>query len=157
MIKLNLRSHLKGATPDEVFDALSDREGLNILLPRMRKIEFYDERANSQKMVMHISIGAGFGTIRCEGTLSWVEPHELTFTVHTPLPVETKWKLAPAVNGTELDISMQLDLEPMLGPMARFVPSATVKEMMQKEMTHAIKQIALRVQDTRVKDQAVAA
>jgi hypothetical protein len=149
MIKLGLRSYIKGATPEEVFAALSDRSALKTLLPRMQEIEFGDEQYNSQDVVMHIGIGAGFGVIPCEGTLSWNEPREVVFTVRKPLPVKTQWDISPGVNGTEIDITLSLDLKPFLGHMENFVPKSTVRNMMEKEMRHAIGQIGVRVQELR--------
>jgi carbon monoxide dehydrogenase subunit G len=130
-----------------VFEALADRDGLKDLMPRMRKVEFRDRTANSEQLVMHISVGKSFGTIPCEGTLSWVEPRQVTFQVQRPLPVEMQWAIKPAVNGTEMDIDMQLDLAPLLGPMAGFVPKQMVEEMIVKEMKHAIQRVALRVRE----------
>jgi hypothetical protein len=98
---------------------------------------------------MHIGIGGNFGVIPCEGTLSWKEPCEVTFDVHKPLPVRVHWAISPALNGTELDISMSLDLVPFLGKMEKFVPKNIVREMMEKEMRHAIKQVAVRVKANR--------
>jgi carbon monoxide dehydrogenase subunit G len=147
MIKINLRSHIKDAAPEDVFEALADRDGLKDLMPRMRKVEFRDRTANSEQLVMHISVGKSFGTIPCEGTLSWVEPRQVTFQVQRPLPVEMQWAIKPAVNGTEMDIDMQLDLAPLLGPMAGFVPKQMVEEMIVKEMKHAIQRVALRVRE----------
>jgi carbon monoxide dehydrogenase subunit G len=147
MIKINLRSHIKDAAPEDVFEALADRDGLKDLMPRMRKVEFRDRTANSETLVMHISVGKSFGTIPCEGTLSWVEPRQVTFQVQRPLPVEMQWEIKPAVNGTEMDIDMQLELAPLLGPMASFVPKQMVEEMIVKEMKHAIQRVALRVRE----------
>jgi hypothetical protein len=130
-----------------VFEALADRDGLKDLMPRMRKVEFRDRTANSEQLVMHISVGKSFGTIPCEGTLSWVEPRQVTFQVQRPLPVEMQWAIKPAVNGTEMDIDMRLDLAPLLGPMAGFVPKQMVEEMIVKEMKHAIQRVALRVRE----------
>ncbi len=157
MIDLQLGSYLKNATPEEVFRALSDRPGLKTLMPRMRKVEFRDRRSNSETVVMHISIGSTFGTIPCEGVLSWVEPDEVKLNITNPLPVQMLWRLAAAVNGTEMNISLNLDLEPLLGKMERFVPKNVVKELMVKEMTHAIKQIALRVKENGTVERAAAA
>jgi carbon monoxide dehydrogenase subunit G len=157
MIKMNLRSHIKDATPEEVFAALADRDGLQDLMPRMRKVEFYDRQANSEKLVMHVSVGKSFGTIPCEGTLSWVEPRQITFQVQKPLPVEMQWTTQAAVNGTEIDIAMQLQLEPLLGPMAGFVPKQMVEEMIVKEMKHAIQNVALRVREQAAEKERAAA
>jgi hypothetical protein len=70
--------------------------------------------------------------------------------------VETNWKLSPAVNGTDMDIALSLDLKPMLGPMASFVPKATVEEMMAKEMKFAIQQVAARVKEGTARDRVAA-
>jgi hypothetical protein len=157
MIKINLRSYIKDAAPEDVFVALSDRDGLKELMPRLSHAEFCDHRPNSETVIMYMSIGKGFGTIRCEGTLSWSEPRTVTFSVHNPLPVEMNWTMSPAVNGTEIDIAMRLNLEPMLGPMANFVPRHLVEEMMIKEMKYAIKQVAVRVKEGVAQDRAAAA
>jgi hypothetical protein len=58
-----------------------------------------------------------------------------------------QWAIKPAVNGTEMDIDMRLDLAPLLGPMAGFVPKQMVEEMIVKEMKHAIQRVALRVRE----------
>lgn len=157
MIAINLRSYIKDATPEDVFLALSDRESLHTLMPRMRKVEFRDQGIDSETIVMHVSVGNGFGTIRCEGTLSWFEPREVKIQVHAPLPVEVQWNLTPVLNGTELDIALSLDLQPMLGPMERFVPRQPVEDMMVKEMKYAIQQVAKRVKEGQLQERAVAA
>lgn len=157
MIKLNLRSHIQGATPEELFAALSDREGLKVLMPRLSKVEYLDRTETSETIVMHISIGSSFGTIPCEGTLSWQEPQQVTFTVRKPLPVDMQWTLTPAVNGTEMHVAMTLNLKPLLGSMTSFVPKNFVREMMEKEMTYAIKQVAQRVKEKRLVERAAAA
>jgi carbon monoxide dehydrogenase subunit G len=157
MINVHLESHITGAIPEDVFEALSDRSRLQELMPRMQRIEFGDEGMNNQDITMFIGIGGGFGLIRCEGNLTWNEPHELTFTVRNPLPVETHWTLNAAGDGTDLQIVMTLDLVPMLGPMAAFVPKNLVEEMMRKEMTYAIQKIARRVRETAPGERAVAA
>lgn len=157
MINVNLRSYIKGATPEDIFDALSDPQGLKALMPRMRKIEYRDEQDDSATVVMHIAIGSTFGTVRCEGKLSWEEPKRLTFVVKNPLSVETQWTLAPAVNGTEMLVTMALDLVPMLGKMAHFVPKSVVEEMMVKEMKHAITQIPALLKERASRERAAAA
>lgn len=156
-IAIRLRSYIKGAAPQEVFAALSDRQGLKSLMPRMQKIEFLGGSDNSETVVMHIGIGGGFGTIRCEGTLGWVEGREVTFNVKYPLPVEVRWVMSQAVKGTDMDITLELDLEPMLGKMARFVPRQMVEEIMVKEMKHAMGQMPARINELRARERAVAA
>jgi hypothetical protein len=68
-----------------------------------------------------------------------------------------QWTTQAAVNGTEIDIAMQLQLEPLLGPMAGFVPKQMVEEMIVKEMKHAIQNVALRVREQAAEKERAAA
>jgi carbon monoxide dehydrogenase subunit G len=147
MITINLRATLHSASPDQVFDALADPQGLKTLLPRMRKIEHQPTGPNSANLVMHIAIGSVFGTIPCEGVLRWTEPNEIIFTVHRPLPVETRWRLTQVGTSTELNVGLWLDLVPLLGPMAKYVPTNVVEEMIRNELKHAIRQIPVRLSE----------
>lgn len=157
MIKVDRRSYIEIATPEEVFVALSDPKSVERLLPHMRKVELLSRRENSARLVTHMSLGSMFGTIRCEGIVSWVEPREIVFQVVKPLPLETRWVLSPAVNGTELHATMALDLSPLLGPMAHFVPNHTVSDMIGKEFDLALKEMSFRLRDSVARERAVAA
>ena len=144
MIKVTRRSFIEGATPNEIFAALSDPNGLTQLLPRVRKVEMLNRKETSARLVTYMAMGGIFGTIRCEGTLTWKEPEEILFVVRVPLPVETRWSLTPGVNGTEVKAAITLDLAPLLGPMAQFVPAQSVGEMMAKEIEVALQGIVAR-------------
>jgi hypothetical protein len=104
-----------------------------------------------------MSLGGMFGTIRCEGDLTWTEPGEILFKVLTPVPVETRWTLSPAVNGTDLQATMSLDLAPMLGPMAAFVPVDAVSNLLAKELESALKSIRENSANKGLLERAVAA
>lgn len=159
MITVTRRNYIESATPEQVFEALSDPKTIGKLLPRVQKVEMLsrDEAARKARLVTHMSMGGIFGSIRCEGDLTWVEPREIVFTVRTPLPVETRWLLTPAVNGTEIQASMGLDLAPLLGPMAAFVPTQQVADMLVKELDATLKAIATNMAAARLRERAVAA
>lgn len=157
MITMTMAHGIQDAKPEDVFYTLSDPEGLQALMPRLHKVEFYPQSDTSANVVMHISIGRMFGTIRCEGQLSWVEPQSLTFEVQTPLPVKNVWSFSPAPNGTHVDITMELDLVPLLGPMAAFVPTDVVVDMMKNELRHAMGEVAARVHQRGPANQAACA
>lgn len=157
MIKVARRSYIEQATPEEVFAALSDPKSLTNLLPRVRKVEMLERHDTTARLATHMSLGGIFGTIRCEGDLSWVEPREIIFSVRKPLPVETRWILVPAVNGTDLQATMSLDLVPLLGPMAQFVPTEAVADMIGKELDTALKAITTRCAGSALREKAVAA
>lgn len=157
MIKVERRSFIENATPEEVFAALSEPAGLSNLLPRVRKVEMLSRSDSDARLVTHMALGGIFGTIRCEGDLTWTEPNDIVFKVRKPLPVDTIWKLSPAVNGTELLATMALDLSPILGPMAQFVPSEPVAEMIGKELDAALAAITARCANPEPLERAVAA
>lgn len=159
MITVTRRSFIEASTPEGVFAALSDPKEIGRLLPRVQKVELLsrDTAAARAKLVTHMSMGGIFGTIRCEGDLTWVEPREILFQVRTPLPVETRWTLSPAVNGTDLVATMGLDLTPLLGPMAAFVPTQSVADMLAKELEAALQAITRRLAGASLRAKAVAA
>jgi hypothetical protein len=127
------------------------------LLPRVRKVEMLERHASTARLATHMSLGGIFGAIRCEGDLAWTEPREIIFVVRKPLTVETRWLLLPAVNGTELQATMALDLVPLLGPMAQFVPTAPVADMIAKELEAALHAIASRCAGATPLERAIAA
>jgi carbon monoxide dehydrogenase subunit G len=159
MIKVARRAQIEGSTPEAIFAALSDPQGIGQLLPRVQKVEMLnrDDVARKAKLVTHMGLGGLFGTIRCEGDLTWTEPSEIVFQVRTPLPVETRWSLAPTAAGTMVSASMALDLTPMMGPMAAFVPVQQVGDMLAQELETALRALAARMRDSNLRERAVAA
>lgn len=159
MIKVARRCYIESSTPEEIFAALSDPKRIGQLLPRVQKVEMRDrdDVACKARLITHMSLGGLFGTIRCEGDLTWVEPREITFTVTSPAPVETRWVLEPAVNGTDVRATMGIDLAPMMGPMAAFVPAQQVSEMLAKELEAALKAIARTMMNRDLRERSVAA
>jgi carbon monoxide dehydrogenase subunit G len=159
MIKVARRAYIEGTTPEAIFAALSDPASIGQLLPRVQRVEMLnrDEANRKAKLVTHMGLGGLFGTIRCEGDLTWVEPREILFSVRTPVPVETRWTLTPAVNGSDIQATMSLDLAPLLGPMAAFVPVQQVADMLAAELEAALKAIAARMSNTPLHERAVAA
>lgn len=153
MITIQMQATIDNATPGDVFHAVSDPQGLKTLLPRMKRIDHTPLGHDRARVVMHISIGSIFGTIPCDGILSWVEPREILFRVTTPLPVENRWVLTGDGHRTHLDINLWLDLAPFLGTMTRYVPQQIVKDMMRKELTHAVHQIPRRLREQRHEQQ----
>jgi len=93
-------------------------------------------------------MGGLFGTIRCEGDLTWQDNREIVFTVRTPLPVETRWVISPAINGTDIQVVMGIDLKPLLGAMAAFVPEKTVADMLGSDLETALRGVAKQTRQT---------
>ncbi|MGQ9482115.1 SRPBCC family protein [Chloroflexus sp.] len=150
MIKVGRRCHIEGVTPEQVFTTLSDPALISQILPRVQKTELLnrDDVARRARLVTYMSMGGLFGTIRCEGDLTWQDNREIVFTVRTPLPVETRWVLTQAVNGTDLQITMGIDLAPLLGVMASFVPEKTVADMLGADLEAALRGVARQTRQT---------
>jgi carbon monoxide dehydrogenase subunit G len=136
------RSKVVAAGPKEVFESLSDPQELTRLIPRVQKVDVLERHADHARIATHMSMGGIFGTIRCEGELRWVEPSSITFTVQKPLPLENRWSLTPIVGGTEITVMMSLDLVPLLGPLAQFVPANAVTDILGKDIDGALQRIA---------------
>ncbi|NJP04275.1 MAG: SRPBCC family protein [Chloroflexaceae bacterium] len=147
MITVHLQSYVNGATPKQVFDALSDPSGLKTLMPRLSRVEYERTSPTTAHVVMYISIGGMFGLIRCDGVLEWIEPGNIIFTVNNPLPVKNEWIIKPTARGTEVNIQLNLDLRPFLGPMANFVPTIAVEDLVRRELKHAVAQIPKRLKE----------
>ena len=154
MITVTRSSHIEGFGPEEIFAMLSDPKGLTQLLPRVRKAELLNQEDDRAKLITYMALGGVFGTIRCEGELTWEAPHTILFTVQRPLPVETRWSITPTPSGTQIEATIQLDLSPMLGPMTQFVPQDAVAEMMAKELDSALKAINDRCARLRLRAKA---
>ncbi|NTV63641.1 MAG: cyclase [Oscillochloris sp.] len=159
MITVSRRSYIEESTPADIFNTLSDPTQIGSLLPRFQKVELlnYNREGRTARMVTHMGMGGIFGTIRCEGDLSWVEPSEIVFKVHSPVAVETRWTLTAGVNGTDLFATMSLDLAPMLGPMAAFVPVQAVSDILGGELESALKSIGEKSGGQKRRDRAIAA
>jgi carbon monoxide dehydrogenase subunit G len=159
MIKVTRRGTVEAATPEQIFAALNDPQGIAQMLPRVTKAELsdMDEVAGTAKLVTYMALGGIFGTIRCEGNLSWTEPNEIVFKVRTPMPLETRWSLVAQGENTEVSATMFLDLTPMLGPMAAFVPMQQVAEMISKELDAALKAVMQKCSGLNLHERAIAA
>jgi hypothetical protein len=150
MIKVGRRCHIEGVTPEQVFTTLSNPSLISQILPRVQKTELHDrdDVARHAKLVTYMSMGGLFGTIRCEGDLTWQDNREIVFTVRTPLPVETRWVISPAINGTDIQVVMGIDLKPLLGAMASFVPEKTVADMLGSDLETALRGVARQTRQT---------
>lgn len=159
MIKVTRRTYLEGFTPTEIFEALSDPQNIAQILPRVQKVELTqrDDQARKARLITYMSMGGIFGTIRCDGDLTWEVDRSIDFRVRTPLPVETNWQLARGTNGTDLQVTMSLNLAPLLGPMVVFVPTQQVSDMVAAELEKTLAAIERQMQERATSARAMAA
>jgi carbon monoxide dehydrogenase subunit G len=142
------RSRHINATPEAIFAALSDPEHLAELLPRVRKIEFITRGVDQAHIATHMALGP-FGDIRSEGDVRWQSNREIVFNTYKPVMVEARWTLTPANGGTDLHASLTLDLAPLIGPFAAFVPPEQVTRMIAPDLDLALVALAGRVEGLR--------
>src|SRR5690348_7226529 len=127
MIYINRTRYIQ-ATPDQVFAALSDPEHLSSLMPRVQHVELLDRRADRARIATQMAIGP-FSNIRSEGDVRWQAGREVVFRSHRPAPVEVRWLLTPCGDGTNLQAAFSLDLAPLIGVLAGFIPQQEVANM----------------------------
>jgi carbon monoxide dehydrogenase subunit G len=142
MIQVACQTTISNSPPEAIFAALSDSENLAQLLPRMRRIEILEQWETDARLAAYMAMTESVGTMRCEGDLRWSAPHEIVFTVQSPVTMETRWCLTPVDSGTDLQVMTALDLEPVLGPMAQFVPDDMVRSLVAEEMEKTLVNIA---------------
>jgi len=145
------------ATPQAIFDTLADPQELTKLIPRVQRVDVLERHSDRARIVTHMALGGAFGTIRCEGELRWVEGESLSFTVRKPLPLENRWTFTPVAGGTEVAVHMSLDLAPMLGPFAQFVPTVAVNDMLRQDLDSMLQRVAARIASLGLKERAAAA
>jgi carbon monoxide dehydrogenase subunit G len=139
------RSRHIDATPAAVFAALADPEQLIGLVPRARRVEFIERGTDRARIATYMALGP-FGDIRTEGDVSWQTNREIVFRTQRPVLVEARWTLNPTNNGTDLHAELSLDLQPLIGPFAAFVPQENVASMIGPDLDTALAEIARRVE-----------
>jgi carbon monoxide dehydrogenase subunit G len=144
MIQIN-RVRYIDATPAAVFAALSDPSNLAGLIPRVRHVEMLDRQPDRARIVTQMSIGP-FPNIRSEGDVRWRDDQEVVFSSYTPVPVEARWTLTPSGSGTELQAVLSLDLTPLLGLLAAFVPQKEVANVIGPDLDAALAEVARRAE-----------
>lgn len=144
MIRVERQITIESATAREVFVELSDPHGLTTLLPRLRKATLEESGDERALLTLCISVGNMFGTICFAGNLSWTEPEEIVFQVAKPIDAKIRWTLTPTERGTKVQVAASMNLTPLLGPMAMFVPQDIVQDIIGSELEHALRQVASR-------------
>jgi carbon monoxide dehydrogenase subunit G len=144
MISVNRSRHIN-ASPEAVFDALSDPTNLAGLMPRVRRVELTDRQADRARITTQMAIGP-FTDIRSEGDVRWQPGREVVFSSKRPVAVEARWTLRPAGEGTDLQAAFSLDLAPLLGPLAALIPQQDVANLVGPDLDSALAEVARRVE-----------
>jgi carbon monoxide dehydrogenase subunit G len=143
MIEVTRARHIP-APPDAVFALLSSPDELHGLLPRVERVELLERHADHARIATHMAFGP-FGSIRTEGDVRWTDGREIVFRADQFITVEARWTFTPANNGTDARLTLRLDLAPLLGPLAAFVPPERVAAMVAPDLDAALAAVAGRV------------
>jgi hypothetical protein len=140
------RTRFFEAPPATVFSALSDPSQLATLIPRVQRIEFLsrNDSVGRARIATYMAFGP-FGDIRSEGDVRWLTDREVIFKTDRPAVVEARWMLEPATSGTNVSATLQLDLKPMLGPLAQFIPPDQVTGMLGPDLDAAMNELHRRL------------
>jgi hypothetical protein len=133
------------ADPTTIFALLSEPHNLTTILPRVQRIEILERSATSARVRTHMAFGM-LGSITAIGMVQWIEGRELLFSADRPVGVESRWTLLPDPAGTRMVATMVLDLAPMMGPLAAFIPADSVAAMIGPDLDAALAAIAQRVE-----------
>lgn len=132
------------ADPEDLFAFLANPSNLANILPRVNRVEILKRQPDRARIATHMAFGP-FGSIRTEGDVTWTLNREVRFSARHPVVVDTCWTLQPAAHGgTTLRISILLDLEPILGPMAAMVPREHITGMVEPDLEHMLTTLAYR-------------
>ena len=132
------------STPTAIFATLADPANLAKLLPRVRSVDVLERSSDHARIATHMEFGP-FGTIRNVGEVRWQADQEITFVSRSPVFVQSRWLLEPNGAATDVIATMQLDLAPLIGPFAAFVPAQQVITMIAPELDAALAALAQRV------------
>jgi carbon monoxide dehydrogenase subunit G len=144
MINVHRNRHID-APPEAVFAALADPKHLSDIMPRLRKVEMVERGADHARVATRLALGP-LGEIRSEGDDRWQPGREVVFSTRRPVPVVARWTLTPSGEGTNVQASLSLDLGPIMGPLAAFVPQSEVASMVGPDLDAALAAIAGRVE-----------
>jgi carbon monoxide dehydrogenase subunit G len=148
MIYVDRQRRMTTATPEEIFSLFEDPADFLSLIPRVRKTHITHTTGHDLSLQMWLALGGVFGTAHVKGALHWAAPHEVVFHAHTSLEGTIHWTLSPAHyhEGTDLRITAQLDIAPMLGPMAFFVPETSVERKIGNALGEAFDSLSALVE-----------
>lgn len=141
------RSRTLGASPEHVYAALSDPQSLGRLLPRVTRLKMKQTSEQTADLTTWMRFPV-VGEVRTEGELHWQPLQEIVYRSKSTLPVVARWAIQPLAEGTQLIATLELDLVPLLGPMAAFVPEQAVKDVMARELEQALDAVVTQVEGT---------
>lgn len=139
------RERVVRASAEQIFALMREPSGLSAVLPRVSRIEILAQREGQATVRTHMSL-APLGNITSEGIVTWVNEREVVFRSERPVAIESRWMLISVAQGTRVVVELALDLAPMMGPLAAFVPPSSVSGMLIPDLDAALLAIAKRVE-----------
>lgn len=135
------RNRQIAASPAAVFAVLADARNLASILPRVRRVELLGQQANRARVATYMALGP-FGEFRSEGDVQWQTDREVVFRARRPMLVEARWSLTPQAGGSNVQLTLGLDLAGLIGPLAALVPAAEVAKLVAPDLEAALAAVA---------------
>jgi hypothetical protein len=140
LISVSRARHI-AAPPEAVFAVLADPAALAGLMPHIKSVELLEQGDAWARVATSLQL-TPFNTLRAEGVVRWQGMREIVFSTRQPVGVETRLELRPTATGTNLYATLTLDLAPMLGPLAAFIPYAQVAAVTAPDLEAMLNTIA---------------
>jgi carbon monoxide dehydrogenase subunit G len=139
------RSRLIRATPEAIAQLFSDPANLSAVLPRVQRVEVLRRSPSGARVRTHMQMGP-LGSMTAEGDVTWLPGSGFMFSAARPVAIESRWTLTPEAGGTRVTAAMAIDLSPMMGPLAAFIPAESVAAMIGPDLDAALAAAARRLE-----------
>ncbi len=113
------RSRRVEAPPATVIAALTNLDNLPRLLERAERVEVLQRSEGRARIAVTVSVGK-LGRQRVEGEARLLEDG-MRFIAVTPMQMDVRWQVRPAEAVSEVTARVDVDLQKILGPLARLI------------------------------------
>lgn len=135
MIQVERRKTI-AAPVDVVKAALSDVEHLDRLLRRVERVEVQGSTAERARVTLALRTSR-FGVMRIDGEARLL-PNGTRFVAVKPLQIDSRWTVEARGDATEVTAQLAIELAPILGAFARFVPARMVESKLSQELDESL-------------------
>lgn len=134
------RQRMVNATPEAIQAMLANPAQLSQLLPQLQRMDVVRQGPGWAQVITTMTFGP-LGNMKSEGDVRWTA-NEIIYRSAKPAPLEARWQLRAVNGGTEVTASLSLELGPMLGPLAAFVPQDAVAATIAPDLDRALERLA---------------
>ncbi|MBA3947518.1 MAG: SRPBCC family protein [Herpetosiphonaceae bacterium] len=120
------------APPEMVIAALTNVDNLPRLLQRAERVEVLQRSEGRARIAITVSAGK-LGHQRVEGEARLLEDG-MRFIAVTPTQMDVRWQVRAAAAGSEVTARVDVDLQRILGPLARLIGDNLIARQVSAEL-----------------------